>query len=515
MTALSMLFAQRTRPTVADVALALSHREGERGAAGRALSVTGDTGVVLSGVRQDSRRVLPGELFCAREGRTARGSAFVADALSRGAAAVLAKRGSLTEPLAVPLIEVEDPASAIGFVAEVVYGRPSQALPVVGITGTNGKTTTSSVLEQALRALSHRPARLGTLGFSFGADQREGALTTPEADDISRLCAEVRDAGGTELVMEVSSIALASARVDALRFAVAAFTNLSQDHLDFHASMAEYAAAKARLFDALAPGVSVLNVDDAFGAELAARARGQVITTGRAVSASVRPLATSLDASGIRARVATPGRVVELESGLLGEHNLENLLTALGVLLALEIDAEAAAKALSGAVGAPGRLERCDTPDDDVRVLVDYAHTDDALENVLRALRPVTQGELVCVFGCGGDRDPTKRPRMGAAVARGASRAIITSDNPRSEDPQSIARAIVPGFAGSPTPYVLELDRRAAIQRAILGAAPGDTVLVAGKGHEPYQIVGAEKLPFDDREVSRAALAQRRAGRTS
>jgi UDP-N-acetylmuramoyl-L-alanyl-D-glutamate--2,6-diaminopimelate ligase len=393
--------------------------------------------------------------------------------------------------------------------------RAAGALPVVGITGTNGKTTTSSLLEQALQALSHRPARLGTLGFSFGNDQREGTLTTPEADEISRLCAEVRDAGGTELVMEVSSIALSSARVDALHFAVAAFTNLSQDHLDFHTSMAAYGAAKARLFDALAPGVSVLNVDDAFGAELAlrARTRGQVITTGRDVSANVRPIATSLDAAGIRARVATPGKLVELESRLIGQHNLENLLTALGVLIALEIDAEDAAKALSGAIGAPGRLERCDAPDDDVRVLVDYAHTDDALENVLGALRAVTQGELICVFGCGGDRDATKRPRMGAAVARGASRAVITSDNPRSEDPASIARAIVLGFAGSSTPYVVELDRRAAIQLAILGAAPGDTVLVAGKGHEPYQIVGADKFPFDDREVSREALAERRTRR--
>jgi UDP-N-acetylmuramoyl-L-alanyl-D-glutamate--2,6-diaminopimelate ligase len=515
MTALSMLFAERSPPTVADVLFALSHWEGGRGAAGRAVSVTGDTSVALSGVRQDSRSVRPGELFCARDGRAAKGSAFVADAVSRGAAAVLAQRGSIAQPLAVPLIEVDDPASAIGFVAEVVYGRPSHSLPVVGITGTNGKTTTSSLVEQALSALSHRPARLGTLGFSFGDDQREGSLTTPEADEISRLCAEVRDAGGTELVMEVSSIALASARVDALRFAVAAFTNLSQDHLDFHASMTEYGAAKARLFDALAPGVSVLNVDDAFGAELAARARGQVITTGRAASAQVRPLATSLDASGIRARVVTPQKTVELESRLIGEHNLENLLTALGVLIALEIDAEAAAAALGSAVGAPGRLERCDTPDDDVRVLVDYAHTNDALENVLNALRAVTKGELICVFGCGGDRDPTKRPRMGAAVARGASRAIVTNDNPRSEDPASIARAIVPGFAGSSTPFVVELDRRTAIRRAVLDAAPGDTVLVAGKGHEPYQIVGSEKLPFDDREVSREALAERRTGRAS
>ncbi len=515
MTALSMLFAQRARPTVADVLFALSHREGERGVAGRPVSATGDTSVSLTGVRQDSRRVLPGELFCARDGRVVKGSAFAVEAVSRGAAAVLAKRGSIPEQLGVPLIEVEDPASVLGFVAEIVYGRPSETLPVVGITGTNGKTTTSSLVEQALAALSHRPARLGTLGFSFGEDQREGSLTTPEADEISRLCAEVRDAGGTELVMEVSSIALASARVDALRFAVAAFTNLSQDHLDFHASMAEYGAAKARLFDALAPGVSVLNVDDPFGAELAARARGQLITTGRAASAGVRPLSSSLDARGIRAHVATPGKTVELESPLIGEHNLENLLTALGVLIALEIDAGAAAEALGRAAGAPGRLERCDTSDDDVRVLVDYAHTDDALENVLGALRPVTAGELVCVFGCGGDRDPTKRPRMGAAVARGATRAVITNDNPRSEDPASIARAILPGFAGSTTPYVVELDRRSAIRRAILEAAPGDTVLVAGKGHEPYQLIGSEKLPFDDREVSRAALAERRAGRAS
>jgi UDP-N-acetylmuramoyl-L-alanyl-D-glutamate--2,6-diaminopimelate ligase len=515
MTAVAILLGQAHTPTVADVLFGLSHFEGDRGALGAPVSAMGDTSRTLTGVRQDSRQVRPGELFCARDGRATKGSAFVNDAIARGAAAVLAKRGSISEPLAVPLIEVEDPARVLGFVAEFVYGRPSRALPLVGITGTNGKTTTASLLEQALRALSRRPARLGTLGYSFGEEQREGSLTTPEADEISRLLAEVRDAGGTEFVMEVSSIALASARVDALSFGVAAFTNLSQDHLDFHGSMSAYAVAKARLFDELGPRASVLNIDDRFGAELAGRARGTLITTGRAQAAMVRPLSTALDASGIRARVATPAGVVELESSLIGEHNLENLLTALGVLLALGIDAEAAARALALATGAPGRLERCDTPDDDVRVLVDYAHTDDALENVLRALRSVTRGELVCVFGCGGDRDASKRPRMGAAVAHGASRAFITSDNPRSEDPKNIARAIVPGFARSSTPYVVELDRRLAIRRAILEAVPGDTVLIAGKGHEPYQIIGAERLPFDDRTVAREALAERRTGARS
>jgi UDP-N-acetylmuramoyl-L-alanyl-D-glutamate--2,6-diaminopimelate ligase len=474
-------------------------------------SVTGSRAVRVSGVRQDSRRIEPGDLFAARAGQATSGADFVAQALSRGARALLVEQGTALGPSSVPVIQVNDVRRALGVAAEFVYGNPSRAIDVVGITGTNGKTTTSVLVEHALVALGKHPARLGTLGFAFGADVDPGALTTPEADDVSRYLAEVVRRSGTHFVMEVSSHALSLSRVDALSFRVAAFCNLSQDHLDFYASMAEYGAAKARLFEALAPVASVLNVDDAFGAALAERAHGTRVTTGRAAGALVRVLSAEVDARGIRARLATPQGEVTLGSRLLGAHNLENLTLALGILFALGFEPKAAAAALAAAPAAPGRLERCDEDGDDVRVLVDYAHTPDALERVLAALRPITPGEVVCVFGCGGDRDPGKRPKMGAAVARGADRAVLTSDNPRSEDPAKIAEQVEPGLRGAR--YTLELDRAKAIEQAVLTARPGDSVLIAGKGHETYQIIGGERRDFDDRVEAKKALYVRRGGR--
>ena len=472
--------------------------------------VHGSRGVRVSGVRQDSRRVEAGDLFCARAGKAARGADFVGEALARGARALLVEQGAALAASGVPVIEVSDARRALGLAAEFVYGRPSRALELVGITGTNGKTTTSLLVEHALAALGQRPARLGTLGFAFGVEADPGALTTPEADDVSRYLAEVVRRGGTHFVMEVSSHALSLARVDALSFRVAAFSNLSQDHLDFYASMAEYGAAKARLFEALEPRASVLNIDDPFGAALAERARGVVLTTGRAAGARLRALEAEVDDRGVRARIATPAGEVTLASRLIGAHNLENLLLALGILHALGFEAQAAASALGSAPGAPGRLERCDEDGDDIRVLVDYAHTPDALERVLVALERITPGEVVCVFGCGGDRDPDKRPKMGSAVARGAGRAILTSDNPRSEEPQAIAAQVEAGLRGGKARYEVELDRARAIELAVLSARPGDSVLLAGKGHETYQIVGSERRPFDDRVEARRALALRR-----
>jgi UDP-N-acetylmuramoyl-L-alanyl-D-glutamate--2,6-diaminopimelate ligase len=409
------------------------------------------------------------------------------------------------------VLRVTDVRRAIGPAAELVYGYPSRALALVGVTGTNGKTTTTLLIDHALRALGARSGRLGTLGFAFGEDTDEGTLTTPEADDVSRALRSVVDRGGTHFVMEVSSHALSLARADALRFRVAAFTNLTQDHLDFYPSMAEYGAAKARLFTELSPAHAVINGDDAFGAELA-RSLPDAVVTGRSDAATLRVLESTLDARGVSARLRVPsGAEVTLASRLMGEHNLENLSTALGVLLALGFPEVAAARALAGAPPAPGRLERCDTEGDDIAVLVDYAHTPDALERALAALRRVSSGELVCVFGCGGDRDPKKRPRMGSAAARGADRVILTSDNPRSEDPRAIARDVEPGLREGAAPSTIDLDRTHAIESAIAAAAPGAAVLVAGKGHETYQLVGTEKLPFDDRVVARRALAERRA----
>jgi UDP-N-acetylmuramoyl-L-alanyl-D-glutamate--2,6-diaminopimelate ligase len=372
---------------------------------------------------------------------------------------------------------------------------------------------------------------IGTVGHAFGALRFAAEHTTPEADEIARVMAAMRAHGATHVAMEVSSHALALGRVRAVRFRVAAFTNLTQDHLDFHESMHAYAEAKALLFTELAPGAAVVNVDDAFGRDLATRVKAPLVRVSTRAGASeaeaeIAPREVRMSARGIDANVRTPAGDVAIASRLVGAHNLENLLVALGVAHALELDLARAAEALGREGGAPGRLERCDADGDDVTVLVDYAHTPDALARVLDAIRAVAKGSVWCVFGCGGDRDPTKRGPMGIAVAERSDMAIVTNDNPRSEDPKAIAEAVVGGLraggmvevdtaalARGTRGYAVELDRRTAIGVAVRAAAPGDVVLVAGKGHEDYQIVGTDKRRFDDREEARAALADRRRAR--
>jgi UDP-N-acetylmuramoyl-L-alanyl-D-glutamate--2,6-diaminopimelate ligase len=463
------------------------------------------------GVQQDSREVAPGDLFVARKGEHTDGGAFVVRAVECGAVAILAEQNAELPPCSVPVLRVDGVLRAIGRAAEAVYGFPSQKLRLLGVTGTNGKTTTTSLVESALGALGRRPARLGTLGFAFAGQVDSGSHTTPEADRISRRLAEVVAGGGTHFVMEVSSHALELERVSALCFAVAAFSNLTQDHLDFHGSMPKYAAAKARLFgEELAPRASVFNVDDDFGRKLHAQARGDVLSVSRRGAADVRVQQARLDLSGIIAEIEVLGRPVRLASRLVGAHNLDNLLLALGMLVAAGEEAEPAASALAASPGVPGRLERVDEPADERLVVVDYAHTPDALSRALEALRPLTPGRLLCVFGCGGDRDPKKRRLMGQAVAEGADFAVVTSDNPRSESPDAIAAAITPALAAHGAEYVLELDRARAIDLAVRESRPGDTLLIAGKGHEDYQIIGAERRPFDDRVEARQALARRR-----
>jgi UDP-N-acetylmuramoyl-L-alanyl-D-glutamate--2,6-diaminopimelate ligase len=482
----------------------------ELGAALAELSprVVGDGNVRVVGVRQDSRRVEAGELFVARQGKKTSGAAHALEAAAKGAAALLIERGDALPATRLPVLEVSKVKRGLALAAEAVYGFPSRALDVIGVTGTNGKTTTTFLIEQGLTASGARPARLGTLGFEMGGQSFGDTLTTPEADDIARCLLEVQQRSGSHLVMEVSSIALSQERVSGLRFKAAAFTNLTQDHLDFHGTLQAYAEAKAELFTRLLPETSVVHVGDAFGRELAGRIRSGLLTVARA-DADVRVSESELSARGIRATVVTPRGECELESPLLGEHNLENLLLALGVLLALGQAPGDAARALSGAPQVPGRLERCEGPGDDVLVAVDYAHTPDALSRVLSAVRALGAGRVLCVFGCGGDRDPKKRAPMGEAVGRGADYAYVTSDNPRSEAPEAIVAAILPGLKAASAKYEVELDRAAAIEKAILAAAPGDVVLIAGKGHEDYQIVGSEKRHFDDREQARRALASR------
>ncbi len=480
---------------------------------GLAREVRGDDAALVRGVRHDSRAVEAGDLFVAVPGRTVDGAVFVKDALARGAVAVATEA-----PLGldVPELIVEDARRALGALAAAVYGDPTEKLSVIGVTGTNGKTTTTWLIDACLGALGRAPALLGTIE-SRGPGVREAApFTTPEGDAIARFAAQVLDAGATDLVMEVSSHALAQHRADAVRFDVAAFTNLSQDHLDFHGTMEAYFAAKVRLFTDLSPRVSVVNVDDAWGARLAKEVSGRLLRVSRDDGELVATNA-SMGRDGMTATVRHEGREATLSSPLIGEHNLENLLVALGCALALDVPLDDALRALAKVRGVPGRLERVEGLDD-VMVLVDYAHTPDALARALAALRPITPGKLSVVFGCGGDRDRGKRPIMGEAAARGADRVVVTSDNPRTEDPFAILAAIEPGvvaggmpevdaLAGAERGYVVSEERREAIRRAIEAARPGDTVLIAGKGHEDYQIRGTEKLHFDDREEAGAAIA--------
>jgi UDP-N-acetylmuramoyl-L-alanyl-D-glutamate--2,6-diaminopimelate ligase len=473
-----------------------------------------DESVCVTDVRHDSRKINSGELFVAVSGEHADGFDYLGEATARGARAVMVPAGRRVPGLAVPVLEADDVRLGMAWAAEVIHRYPSRQARVVGITGTNGKTTTAWLLEQALKGTGARPARMGTLGYAFAGRHLDGLLTTPESDDISRFLRAVADDGATHVVMEASSHALSQGRVDALRFAAAGFTNLTQDHLDYHKTMHEYARAKRRLVVDLMPAVAVVNVDDPQGAQWARDLVGRpLLRVGRDRDAEVHPVYAEVDALGVRATVRLPSGEVAIRSRIVGDHNLDNLLLALGLIEALGLDAKAAAEALSDAPPVPGRLERCDTDEDDVCVLVDYAHTPDALRRVLEAVRPLTRGEVICVFGCGGDRDPGKRPKMGDAVGRAADRALLTTDNARTEAPEAIASHVEPGLRQHCARYAVVLDRREAIAQAVAGARPGDVVLIAGKGHETYQIIGKERFDFDDRIEARHALQARRTGR--
>lgn len=494
----------------------------------------GDETVRVLGVRQDSRAVEPGDLFVARKGGAADGNAFVAQALTRGAVALLLDE-TATAPEGVPVLRVADPTTALAYAAAAVYGHPGFSLDVIGITGTNGKTTTTHLLRHALDHVAGRPAcaTIGTVGHTFGALSLPASHTTPEADEIARLLAGFRDRGAEAIAMEVSSHALTLGRVLAVRFRVAAFTNLTHDHLDFHGSLEEYAAAKTRLFVEHAPGAAVVNVADPVGEQIAAKVRARCIRISAVehVSADLVARHVKIGMDGTRFVVESAWGTAPVTTRLVGRHNVENLLVTLGVLLALDVPFEASVQAIALAKSAPGRLERCDEAGDDVTVLVDYAHTPDALARVLEAAQSSladAEGEprVLCVFGCGGDRDAEKRGPMGRAVASGASIAIVTSDNPRGEDPEAIARPIEAALrehglsrlrdeqiAEAERGYWIELDRARAIHVAVTAARPGDIVLVAGKGHEEYQQLGTRKLPFDDRAHAKNALVMRRAQR--
>ncbi len=478
--------------------------------AGLVERVVGESSARIAGLSQDSRTLLPGEIFAARSGKTADGGAFIEVALFKGASALLLGVGMPIPATRLPVIWVNDIERAIPLAAEAAFGFPSHQLKVVGITGTNGKTTSTWLAQQALLGAGHTAASLGTLGFNFGGAWVDVGLTTPQADAVCRFEQQALSGGASHFVMEVSSHALSLHRVLGLKFSVAVFTNLTQDHLDFHGSLEAYFLAKSQLFTERAPEVSVIHTTSPWGQRLAKLAKGRVITVGLEAGTDVFPSAWQIGARRLTAKVELPSGRVELMAPLTGQHNLENCLTALAIVEGLGLDVQAAAAALATVAQVPGRMERCDSELDDVAVVVDYAHTPDALARALSAARGVGEGRLICVFGCGGDRDATKRPLMGERVRDAADFAFITNDNPRSEAPSSIARAIEAAFVGDTSRYAVVLDRAEAISTAILGAASGDVVLVAGKGHETYQIVDSVRSEFDDRAQARKALVQRR-----
>jgi UDP-N-acetylmuramoyl-L-alanyl-D-glutamate--2,6-diaminopimelate ligase len=476
--------------------------------------------VDVRGIAIDSRRVERGDVFFALPGRHTDGRAHVPEALARGAAAVVAG-GPVAAPGAA-VVQVANPRLALARAAARLHGDPSAALVLVGVTGTNGKTTTTHLLEGIWRAAGAAPGVIGTIAYRFAGGARPAPLTTPEAPVVQQLLAEMRDAGTTHVAMEVSSIALAEDRATALRFDAAVFTNLTRDHLDFHGDMERYAAAKARLFLELLPAggkrdpVAVVNLDDAHGARLAAAVRTRAVTFGRGAGAAVRPLEVESTLAGTRGVLALGDRRLAFTSPLVGAPHVENVAAATATAWALGVDPEAIAAGIAATAPPPGRVERITGPG--FTVVVDYAHSPDALERLLDALRPLTPGALVTVFGCGGDRDAGKRPIMGEAAARRSDLVVVTSDNPRTEDPLRILADVEPGVRrggmaplAAPAPgargYVVEPDRRRAIALAVTLARPGDVVVVAGKGHEDYQIVGTTKHHFDDGEEVRRVLA--------
>jgi UDP-N-acetylmuramoyl-L-alanyl-D-glutamate--2,6-diaminopimelate ligase len=470
----------------------------------------------VTGIAYDSRTVEPGQLFVAVPGTRQDGRRFVGDALARGAAAVVVEGDAPAERTAASIV-VPSSREALARLADAYYGHPSRALTVVGITGTNGKTTTSYLVEALLRARGATAGVVGTIAYRVGDETLPAGQTTPEAVDLHALLARMVERGIGGVAMEVSSHALAQGRVDGVEFDVAVFTNLTQDHLDFHGTLDAYRQAKARLFALLGAGrkrgrTAVVNVDDPAGPSMAAGLDVPVIGFGLGRHAALRPRTWTSGTDGIRMSVDTPQGAMELVSPLVGEHNVMNLLGAIGVGLALRLDLPVIARALGGVTAVAGRFERVEAGQPFL-VVVDYAHTPDALDRVLTtARRLLGAGRLGVVFGCGGDRDRGKRPRMGAIASRLADRVWVTSDNPRSEPPDAIIAEVLAGIADAERAgdrVTAMADRRAAIRAAIGWAGPGDVVVIAGKGHETYQILGTQVVPFDDRLEARAALEAR------
>lgn len=476
------------------------------------------------GIAHDSRQVGPGTVFVAVQGFHADGHQFIPQAVAKGAAAVVAEHSE--EGTGAPVITVRDTRIALARLAAAFYNRPSERLKLIGITGTNGKTTTSYLVKSIIEAASGTAGLIGTIAYRIGDRVYPAPNTTPESLDIQRLLSEMEASGSGYCVMEVSSHALDLGRTAECIFEAAVFTNLTQDHLDFHKDMESYFRSKLKLFTGLGRDKhAVVNIDDPRGWDVIKATRARTITFGMSSKADVRPAgAIGHGIDGLSFDLLMPSGRTRIESPLIGRHNVYNILAAVGIGVALGFDKDSISSGVCAMKAVPGRMEKVDEGQD-FGVIVDYAHTEDALIRLLEAVREVARNRVITVFGCGGDRDRTKRPRMGAAAMRGSDIVIVTSDNPRSEDPSAIISEIESGMKGLGVKtgpgslhaagpgggrmYAMIPDRREAIYTAIRLAGPKDVVVLAGKGHEDYQIIGDRKFRLDDREEAREALKKR------
>lgn len=492
-----------------------------RGDAGNA----GD--IRITGLCLDSRNVHAGDAFIALAGSQAHGINFAPAAQARGAVAILAdpeglaesarRSAAVTDASAAPLLWIEDLRAQVGALAARLFGEPSRALHVIGVTGTNGKTSTVQLIAQALQHAGHRAATIGTLGAGLHGQLQAGERTTPDAIQVQGLLAQFRDAGASHVAMEVSSHALDQGRVNAVAFELAVFTNLTRDHLDYHGTMQAYGAVKARLFGWPGLRAAIINVDDAFGRDLVAQLETPSAQTGGLRlhrcgidndAADIVARKVEAGAQGLSFHLSTPWGAGQVATSLLGRFNVSNLLAVVATLGEFGFDFAAITSALAALEPVPGRMSRLGGANAQPLVVIDYAHTPDALEQALRTLRAHCEGQLVCVFGCGGERDAGKRPQMAAIAETLADRVIVTDDNPRGEEGDLIVAQIRAGFR-QPAQVRIERDRARAIALAVTDAGAADVVLVAGKGHEPYQEIAGTRRPFDDLAVARAALEAR------
>ena len=464
--------------------------------------------VSVRGICVDSRKTEKGDLFIAIRGVKSDGAAFIEDAVRRGASAVVAE-GAAPAQLSVPFIAVTDDRDAAARLASAFYDFPSRALKVIGLTGTNGKTTTSFIIEHLLKKRGEVPGVIGTVNYRYAGTVIPAVETTPGPLALQRLFSDMKRAGTRTVVMEVSAHALDQGRVSGVEFETALFTNLTQDHLDYFKGFEDYFEAKAKLFRALAPGkTAVLNADDAWCVKLKESLKCRTLTFGLYSNADIFASDIVYEKNRTLFTLTASGRSVPVTSPLVGTHNVYNALAALAALQASGYDAREMASGLADFAGVPGRLEPVDCGQE-FSVFIDYAHTPDGLEKVLSSLKPTAKNRLFVVFGCGGDRDRAKRPKMGVVASRFCDHVYLTSDNPRSEDPQAIIEEIKAGFPEGFNNYTVVIDRKKAIRQAFLLARRDDTVLLAGKGHETSQVIGDRVLPFSEKEEAEKILSGR------